>query len=308
MAVSEPVPSNASSHGDALVVLDHVDKWFGELHVLQDIDLTIRRGEVVVVIGPSGSGKSTLCRAINRLETIDKGSISLDGKALPEEGKALANLRAEVGMVFQSFNLFAHKTILENVTLGPIKVRKQDKATADKRAKELLDRVGVGHQAAKYPAQLSGGQQQRVAIARALAMDPKVMLFDEPTSALDPEMIKEVLDVMVDLAQRRHDDGRGHARDGLRPHGRRPGALHVRRRDRRGEHPRGVLHQPAQRPGQGLPEQDPQALTVQHHPRVPQHQAIHSERRRSDATQHRFHRRHAHRGPRARPGRPGRLR
>jgi glutamate transport system ATP-binding protein len=201
MALSERVPSNASSHGDALVVLDHVDKWFGELHVLQDIDLTIRRGEVVVVIGPSGSGKSTLCRAINRLETIDRGQIILDGKALPEEGKALANLRAEVGMVFQSFNLFAHKTILENVTLGPIKVRGMKKDEAEKRAKELLDRVGVGHQAAKYPAQLSGGQQQRVAIARALAMDPKLMLFDEPTSALDPEMIKEVLDVMVDLAK-----------------------------------------------------------------------------------------------------------
>ncbi|MGI8645307.1 MAG: amino acid ABC transporter ATP-binding protein [Nocardioides sp.] len=191
----------AATRGDALVVLDHVDKWFGDLHVLQDIDLTIKRGEVVVVIGPSGSGKSTLCRAINRLETIDKGSITLDGRALPEEGKELANLRAEVGMVFQSFNLFAHKTILENVSLGPIKVRKRDKAAAETKAKELLDRVGVGHQAAKYPAQLSGGQQQRVAIARALAMEPKVMLFDEPTSALDPEMIKEVLDVMVDLAE-----------------------------------------------------------------------------------------------------------
>jgi len=184
-----------------LVVLDHVDKWFGDLHVLQDIELTISKGEVVVVIGPSGSGKSTLCRAINRLETIDKGSITLDGKPLPEEGKELADLRAEVGMVFQSFNLFAHKTILENVTLGPIKVRKQPKAAAETRAKELLDRVGVGQQAAKYPAQLSGGQQQRVAIARALAMSPKVMLFDEPTSSLDPEMIKEVLDVMVDLAE-----------------------------------------------------------------------------------------------------------
>ena len=160
------------------------------------------KGEVVVVIGPSGSGKSTLCRAINRLETIDKGSITLDGQALPQEGKALAALRAEVGMVFQSFNLFAHKTILENVTLGPIKVRKKSKADADKRGRELLDRVGVGHQADKYPAQLSGGQQQRVAIARALAMEPKAMLFDEPTSALDPEMIKEVLDVMVDLAER----------------------------------------------------------------------------------------------------------
>ena len=200
--------AEASSYGapyasrDALVVLDHVDKWFGQLHVLQDINLTINRGEVVVVIGPSGSGKSTLCRAINRLETIDKGSITLDGHPLPNEGKELAKLRAEVGMVFQSFNLFAHKTILENVTLGPIKVRKQPKEEAERRAKELLERVGVGHQANKYPAQLSGGQQQRVAIARALAMEPKVMLFDEPTSALDPEMIKEVLDVMVDLAQR----------------------------------------------------------------------------------------------------------
>jgi len=196
---AETAPS--AGLGQPLVVLDHVDKWFGDLHVLQDINLTVNRGEVVVVIGPSGSGKSTLCRAINRLETIDKGSISLDGQLLPEEGKALANLRAEVGMVFQSFNLFQHKTILENVTLGPVKVRGQKKAAADKRAKELLDRVGVGAQAAKYPAQLSGGQQQRVAIARALAMDPKVMLFDEPTSALDPEMIKEVLDVMVELAR-----------------------------------------------------------------------------------------------------------
>jgi glutamate transport system ATP-binding protein len=185
----------------ALVRLDHVDKWFGQLHVLQDVDLTIGRGEVVVVIGPSGSGKSTLCRTINRLETIDKGSITLDGVPLPQEGKGLAQLRAEVGMVFQSFNLFAHKTILENVMLGPVKVRKQSRADAEKKARELLDRVGVGHQAEKYPAQLSGGQQQRVAIARALAMEPKVMLFDEPTSALDPEMIKEVLDVMVDLAR-----------------------------------------------------------------------------------------------------------
>ncbi len=188
--------------GAALVVLDGVNKWFGELHVLKDINVTVSRGEVVVVIGPSGSGKSTLCRAINRLETIDQGSISLDGTPLPQEGKELANLRAEVGMVFQSFNLFAHKTILENVTLGPIKVRGTKPAEAEARARELLDRVGVGEQAGKYPAQLSGGQQQRVAIARALAMEPKVMLFDEPTSALDPEMISEVLDVMVDLAKR----------------------------------------------------------------------------------------------------------
>jgi glutamate transport system ATP-binding protein len=188
--------------GEPLVVLDGVNKWFGQLHVLQDINLTINRGEVVVVIGPSGSGKSTLCRAFNRMETIYDGSITLDGQPLPQEGKALANLRAEVGMVFQSFNLFAHKTILENVTLGPIKVRHQPRDEAETRARELLDRVGVGHQADKYPAQLSGGQQQRVAIARALAMEPKVMLFDEPTCALDPEMNKDVLDVMVDLAQR----------------------------------------------------------------------------------------------------------
>ena len=195
---TEPRPA---AQGQPLVVLDGVNKWFGELHVLQDINQTIRTGEVVVVIGPSGSGKSTLCRAINRLETIDQGTISLDGRPLPAEGKELAALRAEVGMVFQSFNLFAHKTILENVTLGPIKVRGQKKADADKRAMEILERVGVGHQAAKYPAQLSGGQQQRVAIARALAMDPKVILFDEPTSALDPEMVNEVLDVMTSLAR-----------------------------------------------------------------------------------------------------------
>ena len=201
MVVSDTATADPTV-GAPLVVLDGVNKWFGELHVLKDIDLTVARGEVVVVIGPSGSGKSTLCRAINRLETIDRGAISLDGTPLPQEGKELANLRAEVGMVFQSFNLFAHKTILENVTLGPIKVRGLKPAEAETKARELLDRVGVGEQAGKYPAQLSGGQQQRVAIARALAMEPKVMLFDEPTSALDPEMIAEVLDVMVDLAKR----------------------------------------------------------------------------------------------------------
>ena len=189
------------SVGAPLVVLSDVDKYFGDLHVLQHIDLTVHKGEVVVVLGPSGSGKSTLCRAINRLETIQGGTITIDGTALPEEGKALAHLRADVGMVFQSFNLFAHKTILENVTLGPIKVRKKSAADAKKRGMELLKRVGVDSQADKYPAQLSGGQQQRVAIARALAMDPKVILFDEPTSALDPEMVNEVLDVMVGLAR-----------------------------------------------------------------------------------------------------------
>jgi glutamate transport system ATP-binding protein len=187
--------------GDALVSLNGVNKHYGQLHVLKDINLQVKKGEVVVVIGPSGSGKSTLCRAINRLETIEGGTISIDGKVLPEEGKELARLRADVGMVFQSFNLFAHKTILENVTLGLIKVRGTPKAQADKEAMALLERVGVGAQAPKLPAQLSGGQQQRVAIARALAMKPKVMLFDEPTSALDPEMINEVLDVMVQLAK-----------------------------------------------------------------------------------------------------------
>jgi glutamate transport system ATP-binding protein len=186
---------------EPLVVVDHVNKHFGQLHVLKDVTTTVGRGEVVVVIGPSGSGKSTLCRAINRIETIDDGVITIDGTRLPEEGSALAKLRADVGMVFQSFNLFAHKTVLENVTLGQIKVRGRSKAEAEKRAMELLDRVGVGNQASKMPAQLSGGQQQRVAIARALAMDPKVMLLDEPTSALDPEMITEVLDVMVQLAK-----------------------------------------------------------------------------------------------------------
>ena len=184
-----------------LVVLENVNKHFGDLHVLKDIDLAIDRGEVVVVIGPSGGGKSTLCRTINRLETIDSGTITLDGRPLPQEGRALAGLRSEVGMVFQSFNLFAHKTILQNVTLGPVKVRKVAKAQAEKEAMVLLERVGIASQAGKYPAQLSGGQQQRAAIARALAMRPKLMLFDEPTSALDPEMVAEVLEVMTDLAR-----------------------------------------------------------------------------------------------------------
>ncbi|MFE6774687.1 amino acid ABC transporter ATP-binding protein [Streptomyces sp. NPDC057702] len=195
------VTEGATAVASDLVTLAGVNKHFGALHVLQDIDLTIARGEVVVVIGPSGSGKSTLCRAINRLETIDSGSITIDEKPLPQEGKELARLRSDVGMVFQSFNLFAHKTVLENVTLGQVKVRKVDRKAAETKARALLDRVGVGAQADKYPAQLSGGQQQRVAIARALAMDPKVMLFDEPTSALDPEMINEVLEVMQQLAR-----------------------------------------------------------------------------------------------------------
>jgi glutamate transport system ATP-binding protein len=184
----------------AMIRMASVDKHFGELHVLRDINLEVDSGQVVVVLGPSGSGKSTLCRTINRLEPIDSGIIEVDGKRLPEEGKALAALRADVGMVFQSFNLFAHKTILENVTLGPTKVRKVSKAAAEKDGLALLERVGIANQRDKYPAQLSGGQQQRAAIARALAMKPKVMLFDEPTSALDPEMVQEVLDVMTTLA------------------------------------------------------------------------------------------------------------
>lgn len=197
-ATDSPAPA---AFDEALVSLQNVNKHFGQLHVLQDINLEVMPGEVVVVIGPSGSGKSTLCRTINRLETIDDGIIAIEGKVLPDEGRGLAKLRADVGMVFQSFNLFAHKTILENVTLGPLKVKGMKKADADREAMELLKRVGVDHQAQKYPAQLSGGQQQRVAIARSLAMKPRVILFDEPTSALDPEMINEVLDVMIGLAK-----------------------------------------------------------------------------------------------------------
>ncbi|WP_179273214.1 MULTISPECIES: amino acid ABC transporter ATP-binding protein [unclassified Rhodococcus (in: high G+C Gram-positive bacteria)] len=184
-----------------MISLKSVDKHFGDLHVLKDINLEVPAGQVVIVVGPSGSGKSTLCRTINRLEPVDSGAIEVDGDLLPAEGKALAALRADVGMVFQSFNLFAHKTILQNVMLAPMKVRKQKKDEAEKSALALLERVGIANQADKYPAQLSGGQQQRVAIARSLAMNPKVMLFDEPTSALDPEMVNEVLDVMTSLAK-----------------------------------------------------------------------------------------------------------
>ncbi len=183
-----------------MIRMARVNKHFGTLHVLRDVDLQVARGEVVVVLGPSGSGKSTLCRTINRLEPIDSGTIEVDGTLLPEEGRALARLRADVGMVFQQFNLFSHKTIAENVKLAPVKVRRIGRRQAHEAAMALLDRVGISDQADKYPAQLSGGQQQRAAIARALAMRPKVMLFDEPTSALDPEMVQEVLDVMTSLA------------------------------------------------------------------------------------------------------------
>jgi glutamate transport system ATP-binding protein len=194
-AVAEP-----TSRSVPMISMEQVNKHFGNLHVLKDINLQVGKGQVIVVLGPSGSGKSTLCRTINRLEPIDSGTIAIDGEVLPEEGRKLAQLRSDVGMVFQSFNLFAHKTIVENVALAPVKVRKASKDLARERAMALLERVGVADQADKYPAQLSGGQQQRVAIARSLAMNPKVMLFDEPTSALDPEMINEVLAVMSSLA------------------------------------------------------------------------------------------------------------
>lgn len=195
-----PIMPDAGADNRPLVELTHVEKHYGDLHVLKDINLTVRKGEVLVIVGPSGSGKSTMCRTINRLETIDSGDIRIDGKPLPQEGKELASLRAEVGMVFQSFNLFANKTILENVTLAPIKVRHMDKKEAEDLAMDLLGRVGVASQASKMPSQLSGGQQQRVAIARAVAMHPKVLLFDEPTSALDPELVRGVLAVMRELA------------------------------------------------------------------------------------------------------------
>ena len=183
-----------------LVEMEGVQKWFGTLHVLRDIDLTVERGEVLVVVGPSGSGKSTLCRAINGLERVDAGTVKIDGSPLPAEGRELARLRAQVGMVFQSFNLFPHLSVLDNVTLGPVRVRREPKARARERGVALLERVGIREKADAYPAELSGGQQQRAAIARALAMEPKLLLFDEPTSALDPEMISEVLDVMRELA------------------------------------------------------------------------------------------------------------
>ena len=199
-SASSPDQAAADRTDDVLVRISHVTKYYGRFKALDDVSLDIHRGEVVTVIGASGSGKSTLCRTVNRLEPIQEGEIEIDGIPLPQEGRALAQLRAEVGMVFQSFNLFPHRTVLDNITLAPVKVRGVPRNQAEERARELLMRVGLEDQAGKRPAQLSGGQQQRVAIARALAMDPKVMLFDEPTSALDPEMINEVLDVIKGLA------------------------------------------------------------------------------------------------------------
>ena len=199
-ADSSPIPADAAPADRPLVRVSHVSKFYGDFQALDDVSLDIHRGEVVAVIGASGSGKSTLCRTINRLETVQEGTIEIDGELLPEEGRELTRLRAEVGMVFQSFNLFPHRTVLDNITLAPMRVRRQPRAQAQERARELLERVGLADQAFKRPPQLSGGQQQRVAIARALAMDPKIMLFDEPTSALDPELVGEVLDVIQDLA------------------------------------------------------------------------------------------------------------
>ena len=199
-ADSSPIPADAAPADRPLVRVSHVSKFYGDFQALDDVSLDIHRGEVVAVIGASGSGKSTLCRTINRLETIQEGTIEIDGELLPEEGRELTRLRAEVGMVFQSFNLFPHRTVLDNITLAPVRVRHRPRAQAQERAREVLERVGLADQASKRPTQLSGGQAQRVAIARALAMDPKIMLFDEPTSALDPEMINEVLDVMKSLA------------------------------------------------------------------------------------------------------------
>ncbi|MDI2128984.1 amino acid ABC transporter ATP-binding protein [Yinghuangia seranimata] len=184
-----------------MVEAQAINKSFGRTKVLTDVTLNVGAGEVVVLIGPSGAGKSTFCRCLNRLENVDSGRVLLDGEELPAEGRGLARLRAEVGMVFQQFNLFAHKTVLQNVALGPVRVKRLPARQAEEEALALLDRVGIADKAGHYPAQLSGGQQQRAAIARALAMRPKVMLFDEPTSALDPEMVNEVLDVMVDLAR-----------------------------------------------------------------------------------------------------------
>jgi glutamate transport system ATP-binding protein len=190
----------AESANDVLLRLTDVNKSFGAHQVLHDIDLEVRSGEVVVLLGASGSGKSTLIRCVNRLETPDSGEISLDGVPVPVEGRELARMRSQVGMVFQSFNLFGHRTALQNITMAPVRVKGVPQGRAEERGRELLDRVGLAGKADAYPSQLSGGQQQRVAIARALAMEPRLLLFDEPTSALDPEMIKEVLDVMAELA------------------------------------------------------------------------------------------------------------
>ena len=199
--MSTPQPAARTADGRPAVEIRGLNKWYGDFHVLKDIDLTVARGEKIVVCGPSGSGKSTLIRCINRLEQHQKGDIVVNGVALTDDLKNIDAIRSDVGMVFQHFNLFPHLTVLDNCTLAPIWVKKQSKAQAEATALKFLERVKIREQAPKYPGQLSGGQQQRVAIARALCMSPSIMLFDEPTSALDPEMVKEVLDTMIDLAR-----------------------------------------------------------------------------------------------------------
>jgi len=198
---SDTVRADAPQGGQRIIEIDDLNKWFGEFHVLKDINLSVNKAEVVVIIGPSGSGKSTLIRCVNRLEEHQQGRITVDGVELTDDVKKIDQIRRETGMVFQQFNLFPHLTVLENIVLAPIRVRKWKRSRAEERARYFLEKVGIPEQADKYPGQLSGGQQQRVAIARALTMEPKVMLFDEPTSALDPEVIGEVLEVMVNLAK-----------------------------------------------------------------------------------------------------------
>ena len=201
VAKSSSVRADAPQGGERIIEIENLNKWFGEFHVLRDVNLSVNKGEVVVVIGPSGSGKSTLIRCINRLEEHQEGKIVVDGVQLTDDVKKIDQIRRETGMVFQQFNLFPHLTVMENIILAPVRVRKWRRSKAEERAKYFLEKVGIPEQANKYPGQLSGGQQQRVAIARALTMEPKVMLFDEPTSALDPEVIGEVLQVMVNLAK-----------------------------------------------------------------------------------------------------------
>ena len=225
---------------NSIVTIDGLNKWFGDFHVLRDINLDVAKGERIVICGPSGSGKSTLIRCINALEEFQEGQIVVDGIELGPNLRRVDEVRREVGMVFQSFNLFPHLTVLENCTLAPIWVRNIPKKDAEAAAMKYLERVKIPHQANKYPGQMSGGQQQRVAIARALTMNPKVMLFDEPTSALDPEMVKEVLDTMVDLARGRHDHAGGDPRNGICQGSRQPRRVHGCRPDHRVQHARRI--------------------------------------------------------------------
>ncbi|MFK4578768.1 general L-amino acid transport system ATP-binding protein [Bradyrhizobium ottawaense] len=248
---------------DPIVKISGLNKWYGDFHVLRDIDLAVEKGERIVICGPSGSGKSTLIRCINALEEFQEGEIVVDGIALGPNLKHIDAVRREVGMVFQSFNLFPHLTVLENCTLAPIWVRNIPKKDAEINAMKFLERVKIPHQANKFPGQMSGGQQQRVAIARALTMNPKVMLFDEPTSALDPEMVKEVLDTHGGPRRGRHDHAGRHPRNGLCPRGRQPRGLHGRRPDHRGQHAERVLCGAPARPHKTVPEPDP-ALSTRH--------------------------------------------